>query len=123
MIILAAGTGNPYFTTDTAAALRAVEIGAQVLLKATKVDGVYDSDPMTNPDAQRHERLEYSQMLTDRLQVIDCHGGDAVHGERPADRRVRHEPARATSVPRRWVSRIGTLIDNGEEHAMGAKPE
>ena len=57
VIILAAGTGNPYFTTDTAAALRAVEIHAEVLLKATKVDGVYDSDPMTNPDAKRHDRL------------------------------------------------------------------
>lgn len=72
VIILAAGTGNPYFTTDTAAALRAVEIHAQVLLKATKVDGVYDSDPMANPDAKRHDRLDYTQMLTDRLEVIDA---------------------------------------------------
>ena len=71
VVILAAGTGNPYFTTDTAAALRAVEIGAEVLLKATKVDGVYDDDPMTNPNAKRHERLDYAQMLNDRLQVID----------------------------------------------------
>ncbi len=94
MIILVAGTGNPYFTTDTAAALRAVEIDAEVLLKATKVDGVYDDDPMTNPNAMRHERVDYSQMLNDRLQVIDSHGGDAVHGERPAHRRVRLEPAR-----------------------------
>jgi len=72
VIILAAGTGNPYFTTDTAAALRAVEIHAQVLLKATKVDGVYDSDPLTNPSAQRHERLDYTQMINDRLEVIDA---------------------------------------------------
>jgi uridylate kinase len=72
VIILAAGTGNPYFTTDTAAALRAVEIGAQVLLKATQVDGVYDSDPLTNPNARRHERLDYAQMLSDRLEVIDA---------------------------------------------------
>jgi uridylate kinase len=71
VVILAAGTGNPYFTTDTAAALRAVEIGAQVLLKATKVDGVYDADPMTNPDARRHDRLTYGQVLADRLQVLD----------------------------------------------------
>jgi uridylate kinase len=71
VIILVAGTGNPYFTTDTAAALRAVEINAQVLLKATKVDGVYDDDPMTNPQAQRHDHVEYGQMLSDRLQVID----------------------------------------------------
>jgi uridylate kinase len=72
LVILAAGTGNPYFTTDTAAALRAVEIGAQVLLKATKVDGVYDDDPLTNPDAKRHERLSYDQMIDDRLAVIDA---------------------------------------------------
>jgi uridylate kinase len=72
VIILAAGTGNPYFTTDTAAALRAVEIGAEVLLKATKVDGVYDSDPATNPHARRHSRVDYAQMLSDRLQVIDA---------------------------------------------------
>jgi uridylate kinase len=72
VIILAAGTGNPYFTTDTAAALRAVEIGAEVILKATKVDGVYDSDPVTNPDAKRYERLTYSQMLAQRLGVLDA---------------------------------------------------
>ena len=81
VVILAAGTGNPYFTTDTAAALRAVEIGAEVLLKATKVDGVYDSDPMTKPDAKRHDHLDYAQMLNDRLgrARLDCRF--AVHGE------------------------------------------
>ncbi len=72
VIILAAGTGNPYFTTDTAAALRAVEIGAQIILKATKVDGVYDSDPVTNPSARRYERLTYSQVLAQRLGVLDA---------------------------------------------------
>ena len=72
VIILAAGTGNPYFTTDTAAALRAVEIGAEVLLKGTKVDGVYDSDPVTNPNAIRHEHLSYAQVLNDRLAVLDA---------------------------------------------------
>jgi uridylate kinase len=71
VVILAAGTGNPYFTTDTAAALRAVEIGAEVILKATKVDGVYDADPLTTPDARRHEHLTFSQVLADRLQVLD----------------------------------------------------
>ena len=71
VIILAAGTGNPYFTTDTAAALRAVEIGAQVILKATKVDGVYDSDPVANPGATRYERLTYSDVLAQRLGVLD----------------------------------------------------
>ena len=71
VVIFVAGTGNPYFTTDTAAALRAVEIGAEVLLKATKVDGVYDADPMTVPGARRYERLEYSDLLRDQLKVMD----------------------------------------------------
>ena len=70
--IFVAGTGNPYFTTDTAAALRAVEIGAEVLLKATKVDGVYDSDPLTNPDARRYAELEYADLLRDQLKVLDA---------------------------------------------------
>ncbi|HEX2625364.1 MAG TPA: UMP kinase [Candidatus Limnocylindrales bacterium] len=69
--IFVAGTGNPYFTTDTAAALRAVEIGADVLMKATKVDGVYDADPMTVPGARRFERLEYADLLRDQLKVMD----------------------------------------------------
>jgi len=72
VVILAAGTGNPYFTTDTAAALRAVEIGAEVILKATKVDGVYDADPMTHPDAKRYDRLSYADLLRDRLKVLDA---------------------------------------------------
>jgi uridylate kinase len=72
VVILAAGTGNPYFTTDTAAALRAVEIGAEVILKATKVDGVYDSDPASNPGAKRYARLTYSQVLAQRLRVLDA---------------------------------------------------
>ena len=70
--IFVAGTGNPYFTTDTAAALRAVEIDAEVLLKATKVDGVYDSDPMTNPDARRYAHLDYADLLRDQLKVLDA---------------------------------------------------
>jgi uridylate kinase len=69
--IFVAGTGNPYFTTDTAAALRAVEIGAEVLLKATKVDGVYDADPMTHPGARRYSRLQYADLLRDQLKVMD----------------------------------------------------
>lgn len=70
--IFVAGTGNPYFTTDTAAALRAVEINAEVLLKATKVDGVYDKDPVTNPDARRYAELEYADLLRDQLKVLDA---------------------------------------------------
>jgi len=72
VVILAAGTGNPFFTTDTAASLRAIEIGADVLLKATKVDGVYDSDPMRNPDAKRFETVSYDQVLADKLSVMDA---------------------------------------------------
>ena len=70
--IFAAGTGNPLFTTDTAASLRAIEIDAQLLLKATKVDGVYDADPAANPTARRYERLRYDQVLDDRLNVMDA---------------------------------------------------
>jgi uridylate kinase len=70
--LFVAGTGNPYFTTDTAAALRAVEIGAEVLLKATKVDGVYDRDPVAHPDAQRYAHLEYADLLRDQLRVLDA---------------------------------------------------
>jgi len=71
MVIFAAGTGNPFVTTDTGAALRASEIGAQVLLKATKVDGVYDRDPEGCDDAKLHARLSYNQVLDDRLEVMD----------------------------------------------------
>ena len=72
VVILAAGTGNPFFTTDTAASLRAIEIGADVLLKATKVDGVYDSDPVNNPDAKRYETVSFDQLLADKLLVMDA---------------------------------------------------
>ena len=72
IVIFAAGTGNPYFTTDSAAALRAVEIEADILLKATKVNGIYDSDPMKNPDAKRYATLTYDKVLHDRLNVMDA---------------------------------------------------
>ena len=71
VVIFVAGTGNPFFSTDTAAALRASEMGAEILLKATKVDGVYDSDPRKNPNAKRYERITYSEALLKRLQVMD----------------------------------------------------
>jgi len=71
VVILAAGTGNPYFTTDSAASLRAVEIGAQLMIKATKVDGVYSSDPVTDPDAAFYPRLSYDRVLAEGLQVMD----------------------------------------------------
>jgi uridylate kinase len=72
VVILAAGTGNPFFTTDTAASLRAIEIGADVLLKATKVDGVYDADPVVNPDATRYETVSFDRVLADKLMVMDA---------------------------------------------------
>lgn len=72
VVILAAGTGNPFFTTDTAASLRAIEIGADVLLKATKVDGVYDADPVGNPDAKRYNTVSFDKVLADKLSVMDA---------------------------------------------------
>jgi uridylate kinase len=71
VVIFVAGTGNPYFSTDTTAALRASEIGADIILKATKVDGIYDRDPKLHPDAQRYEQISYNEALTKRLQVMD----------------------------------------------------
>ena len=71
VVILAAGTGNPYFTTDTTAALRACELDVDCLMKATKVDGVYDSDPKTNPDAKRFDRISYMEVLNRGLNVMD----------------------------------------------------
>lgn len=72
VVIFAAGTGNPYFTTDTAASLRAAEINADILVKATKVDGVYDSDPMINKDAVRYDTVTYDEVLAKRLGVMDA---------------------------------------------------
>lgn len=72
IVIFAGGTGNPYFTTDTAAALRASEINADVLLKATKVSGIYNKDPLKFPDAKKYTHLSYSQMLAEKLEVMDA---------------------------------------------------
>ena len=71
-VIFAAGTGNPFFTTDTAASLRAIEIGADLLLKATKVNGIYDDDPVRNPNAKRYRTLSFDKVLDDRLGVMDA---------------------------------------------------
>jgi uridylate kinase len=72
VVVLAAGTGNPFFTTDTAASLRAIEIGADVLLKATKVSGVYDSDPKVNSEASLYDTVSFDQVLIDKLNVMDA---------------------------------------------------
>ena len=71
VVIFAGGTGNPYFTTDTTAALRACEIGAEAILKATQVDGIYDSDPRTNPNAQKFDEISYLDVLAKELNVMD----------------------------------------------------
>jgi uridylate kinase len=72
VVIFACGTGNPYFTTDTAASLRAMEIGANILLKGTKVDAIYDRDPVKHPDAKRYERVSFMEVLQQRLEVMDA---------------------------------------------------
>lgn len=72
VVILAAGTGNPFFTTDSAASLRAIELGANLVLKATKVDGVYSEDPVKNPEAERYRRLTYDEVLERKLMVMDA---------------------------------------------------
>lgn len=76
VVILASGTGNPFVTTDSCAALRAVELGADVLLKATKVDGVYSDDPVKNPDAEFYEQLSYNRVIDERLKVMDLSAVD-----------------------------------------------
>jgi uridylate kinase len=72
VVIMVAGTGNPYFTTDTAATLRAVEINAEVILKATRVDGVYSADPEQDPSAKRYAQIGYTEVLSNRLQALDA---------------------------------------------------
>jgi uridylate kinase len=72
VVVFAGGTGNPFFTTDTAASLRAIEVNADVLLKATKVDGIYSDDPLRNPDAVHYSRLTFDKVLTDKLNVMDA---------------------------------------------------
>ena len=109
--IFAAGTGNPYFTTDTAAALRAMEIEADVILKATKVDGIYDADPMVNPTATRFERISYLEVLEQRPQGHGCHRHLAVHGQQPADRRL--QPADARQHQARDCGRADRLDRDG----------
>jgi len=107
--IFVAGTGNPYFTTDTAAALRAVEIDAEVLLKATKVDGVYDADPMKDPGASRYETLSYHDLLKDQLKVLDAAAVSlCMENDLPIVVFDLNEPDNITRVAR--GDRVGTLI-------------
>ncbi len=109
VVVMVAGTGNPYFTTDTAATLRAVEIHAQVILKATRVDGVYDADPEKHPEAQRYSRIGYTELLSNRLQALDATAVSlAMDNDMPIvvfDMTVAGNIARAVRG-----ERIGTLI-------------
>jgi uridylate kinase len=113
VVVMVAGTGNPYFTTDTAATLRAVEVHAQVILKATRVDGVYDADPEKHPDAQRYSRIGYTELLSNRLQALDATAVSlAMDNDMPIvvfDMTIAGNIARAVRG-----ERIGTLIA-GEE--------
>jgi uridylate kinase len=113
VVVMVAGTGNPYFTTDTAATLRAVEVHAQVILKATRVDGVYDADPETHPEAQRYSQVGYTELLSNRLQALDATAVSlAMDNEMPIvvfDMTVPGNIARAVRG-----ERIGTLISGKE---------
>jgi uridylate kinase len=113
VVVMVAGTGNPYFTTDTAATLRAVEVHAEVILKATRVDGVYDADPEKHPEAQRYSRIGYTELLSNRLQALDATAVSlAMDNDMPIvvfDMTVPGNIARAVRG-----ERIGTLIA-GEE--------
>jgi uridylate kinase len=111
--IFAAGTGNPFFTTDTAASLRAIEINADLLLKATKVDGIYSDDPMKNPQATRYPRLTFERVLTDRLNVMDA---TAIVMCRDNDLPLRvfdlTKPGELLRIVR--GEEVGTLVTNGK---------
>jgi len=113
VVILAAGTGNPYFTTDTAAALRAVEIGAEAMFKATKVDGVYTADPVRDPNARRHEHLTYAEVISERLGVLDATAVTlCMENDLPI---VVFDMNRPDNIRRAALGEpVGTLIDGGE---------
>ena len=118
--LFVAGTGNPYFTTDTAAALRAVEIGAAVLLKATKVDGVYDADPMTHPTARRYAQLQYADLLRDQLKVLDAAAVSlCMENDLPIVVFDLNKPDNITRVA--IGEPVGTLI-SGAKSAVGGVP-
>ena len=114
VVILSAGTGNPYFTTDSAASLRAIEIGADVMIKATKVDGVYSADPLKHPDAEFYPSLSYDRVLHDGLAVMDA---TAVVLCKEQNMPLRVMNINIEGALRRLVQgeSVGTLVTNGEE--------
>lgn len=114
VVILSAGTGNPYFTTDSAASLRAIEIGADVMIKATKVDGVYSADPVTNPEAEFFPSLSYDRVLSDGLAVMDA---TAVVLCREQGMPLRVMNINTEGALRRVVrgEAVGTLVTSGDQ--------
>jgi uridylate kinase len=111
VVIFAAGTGNPFFTTDSAASLRAIEIEADLLVKATKVDGVYDADPVVNPAARRYDRLTYDQVLDQRLGVMDATAIVLCRDHRLPLRVINlNEPGSLVRIAR--GEDVGTLVTN-----------
>jgi len=114
VVILAAGTGNPFFTTDSAASLRAIEIGADLLIKATKVDGVYSDDPMKNPGARFYERITYDRALDERLGVMDA---TALILCRDHDLPLRVMNINEPGALERLLAgeNVGTLVSTGED--------
>lgn len=113
VVIFAAGTGNPYFTTDTAASLRAAEINADILVKATKVDGVYDCDPVTNIDAIKYDQVSYDEVLQKRLGVMDA-TAIALCRDNNMDLRVLSIAQEGALTKMARGEEIGTLITSGE---------
>ena len=109
VVIFAAGTGNPYFTTDTAASLRAAEINADILVKATKVDGVYDSDPMVNAGAVKYDKVSYDEVLAKRLGVMDA-TAIALCRDNNMDMRVLSIAEEGALTQMALGGKIGTLI-------------
>ncbi len=109
VVIFAAGTGNPFFTTDSAASLRAVEIGAELMMKATQVDGVYDADPRKNPNAKRYDSLSYDEVIKNRLAVMDT-TAVVMCQEQKMPLRVFdvHQPGNLTGII--YGKNVGTLV-------------
>ncbi len=105
VVVFAAGTGNPYFTTDTAAALRAMEMRAEVILKGTKVDGIYTADPMLDKTAKRYETISYLDVIGRGLARDGLDGHHAVHGQQAADHRVQPPRNPATCAASSWANR------------------
>jgi uridylate kinase len=116
VVIMAAGTGNPFFTTDTAASLRAIEIGADVLLKATMVSGVYDSDPRLNTEASMYDTVTFDKVLVDKLQVMDA-TAVVMCRDNGLPLRVFDMREKGTLVRAMTDDSVGTLVTAGPESA------